>query len=330
MAVIRYTSPNPGEGVNAIGFISSMFGGLQSLHLSPTELKIIGAEVRTSWIGTDLTYFYGPGVELPLPVPDSGQLDRLVMKYEGKTIWTIDGWNMTGQKMLAAFKTGDEVSAFNVFFGANDKIFGTGAVDFLWGGGGKDVIRAAGGGDSISGFTGNDTIFGDAGSDSMSGDSGNDRLFGGSGNDALGASVGADSLYGGEATDTLDGGAGHDLVSGGLGADLLIGGGGDDRFLFNSKIGAGQIDNVGDFSVADDLILLDNDIFQNAGALGILKGAAFRLGADATTAAHRIMYDSTTGNLWYDRDGAGGAAKVQIATLDDGLAITRNHFQIVE
>jgi cysteinyl-tRNA synthetase len=154
--------------------------------------------------------------------------------------------------------------------------------------------------------------------------------FMGKGGDFISGINGNDTLYGGSGNDNLTGGAGNDLLVGGLGADVMIGDGGADRFLFNTKIGAGRLDNIGDFETANDLILLDNDIFLNAGAVGTLKAAAFRIGTDATTAAHRIIYDSVSGALWYDRDGTGGAAKVQIAVLDDGLAINRNHFQIVE
>jgi Ca2+-binding RTX toxin-like protein len=34
-----------------------------------------------------------------------------------------------------------------------------------------------------------------------------------------------------------------------------------------------------------------------------LAGTAFKLGAAATTAAHRIVYNQATGELFYDADG---------------------------
>jgi Ca2+-binding RTX toxin-like protein len=332
MAIIRYFSPAPGQGAHATGFLSAMFGDLEGLRLSSTEMRIIGGEVRTSWIGSNLTYFYGEGSTIPLPIPVSGQLDQLVMrvKENNKIIWSIDDWNMTGKKMQQAFKADDMLEVYNVFFGADDKIFGTGQQDLLWGGDGDDVIRAGGGGDSLVGHVGNDRIFGQAGGDTVAADNGKDQVFGGSGADFADGGIGNDSLYGGGGNDVLSGGAGLDLIVGGAGGDLMTGGTGADRFLFNTAAIDGVVDNIGDFNTSADSILLDNDAFAALGMAGTLRAGQFRLGSDATTANHRVLYDPASGNLWYDRDGSGGAAKVLIAILDDGLAMTRDHFQIVD
>jgi len=63
--------------------------------------------------------------------------------------------------------------------------------------------------------------------------------------------------------------------------------------------------------------------------VGALASGAFRIGKTAVDANDRILYDAATGNLWYDRDGAGGTAAVQFAKLSAGLALTGADFIIV-
>ncbi len=50
------------------------------------------------------------------------------------------------------------------------------------------------------------------------------------------------------------------------------------------------------------------------------------IGAAATDAAHRIVYDSTTGALYYDSDGSGANAAVQIAALSADLVLAKDNF----
>jgi serralysin len=80
--------------------------------------------------------------------------------------------------------------------------------------------------------------------------------------------------------------------------------------------------------VADDSILLDalaiTQVARN-GAGGILA-SSFTVGTAATTADHRIVYNSSTGALLYDVDGVGGAAAVQFASLTTRPALTASEF----
>ena len=48
---------------------------------------------------------------------------------------------------------------------------------------------------------------------------------------------------------------------------------------------------------------------------GLLSAVAFRSGAAAVDGDDRIIYNSVSGALYYDADGAGGVAQVQFATL---------------
>ncbi len=92
--------------------------------------------------------------------------------------------------------------------------------------------------------------------------------------------------------------------------------------------GAGNVDTVINFNVAADTIELDNAVFTGLAA-GTLDASAFHIGAAATDAGHRIVYDSATGALYFDADGLGGAAQVQFAMLAAGLALTNNDFLVV-
>ena len=110
---------------------------------------------------------------------------------------------------------------------------------------------------------------------------------------------------------------------------LLTGGAGLDTFIFNTALNtATNRDTITDFSVADDTIRLENAIFTAIGPVGTLAAAAFHIGAAATTAAHRIIYNSATGTLTYDSNGSAAGGATQFAILDTGLALTNADFLI--
>ncbi|MER9226976.1 hypothetical protein NKI39_15275, partial [Mesorhizobium sp. M0664] len=56
------------------------------------------------------------------------------------------------------------------------------------------------------------------------------------------------NLSGNEFSQTIQGNAGANIINGGGGADILTGNGGNDAFVFNSALGAGNIDKVTDFN----------------------------------------------------------------------------------
>ena len=49
----------------------------------------------------------------------------------------------------------------------------------------------------------------------------------------------------------------------------------------------------------------------------------------ATTAAHRLIYETDTGALWFDADGTGAGLRVQFALLSAGLQLTEADFLII-
>ncbi len=132
-------------------------------------------------------------------------------------------------------------------------------------------------------------------------------------------------------SDTLAGGSGNDLLDGGLAADTLAGGAGEDEFRFSTALGSGNVDRIVAFDVDDDMILLDNLIFEEVGDEGVLAVGAFHRSAAgvAHDADDRILYDTDSGFLTYDADGSGEDAAIQFARLATNLSLTASDFTVI-
>jgi Ca2+-binding RTX toxin-like protein len=141
----------------------------------------------------------------------------------------------------------------------------------------------------------------------------------------------APALPGVAGDDELDGGGGSDLLDGGVGADTLTGGNGEDSFRFSTELGSGNVDRITDFKVSDDTIQLDAAIFAAAGAAGPLALSAFHKSAAgvAHDADDRIIYDTDSGNLYYDADGTDAIGAIRFARLSGNLTLSTNDFVIV-
>ncbi|MGI0482103.1 cadherin domain-containing protein [Geminocystis sp. CENA526] len=196
----------------------------------------------------------------------------------------------------------------NVPTGGNDSLVGSNGVsNTISAGGGNDIIQGGNLGDTLNGGSGNDVLYGN---------DGNDRLDGGSGND---------SLFGGNGNDILLGGSGSDTLVGGMGNDTLTGGSGRDYFLFNST--AEGVDRITDFNPVDDFIVI-NESFGGGLMTGTLQPQQLRIGASANSLDQRLIYNRSTGALFFDIDGQGGSSQVQIATLNSGLTLTEANFLV--
>jgi Ca2+-binding RTX toxin-like protein len=273
-----------------------------------------------------------------------------------------EGELMTGSNVLHGGAGNDTIIAGagdDAIFGGigDDALLGNAGQDLLHGGAGNDWLDGGPGGDVLDGGSGWDvlsyqsatsgvtvnltsnqnggTATGDAISnievvqgtnfaDTLTGvdrGGGNGvQLYGEGGNDSLTGMGGGDYLVGGSGNDTLDGGACSDLLNGGAGADT---------FRFSTALGAGNVDTLQDFSVAEgDRIVLSRSVFASAG-YDYLSGAAFKLGAAATAAEHRIVYNQSTGELFYDADGAGAAAAIKFALIANHAQLSAASFQIL-
>lgn len=277
-------------------------------------------------MGNDLIYG-GNGNDI---ISGGGGDDRLFGDAGDDNIQDYSGGNN-----LISGGTGNDFLAGG---SGTDRIDGGDGNDRMQGGDGNNTLFGDAGNDSLSGGADVDTLSGGIGDDFLAGFAGGDQLLGGDGTDLLQGLAGADSLYGGAGNDTLDetvqddsandtlfgeagddilrGGGGADKLYGGTGADTLSGGSGRDFFLFNS---APDGDTITDFARTEgDKVLLSRAVFTGFDARGALSPDAFHSAAGAVAALDandRIIYNTTTGALWYDADGTGHAAAQLIGTL---------------
>ncbi len=219
----------------------------------------------------------------------------------------------------------------------NDSLVGTEGNDIIDGLAGNDTLSVGAGNDLLEGAKGSDVIFGDNGNDRLSGGSGNDtlngganrdRLAGGSGDDLLIGAGECDAILGNNGNDVLKGGACHDRLTGGKGNDTLTGGVGKDSFIFNSVLTA-NVDNITDFTPIDDTIKLGNSMFVNLTATGVLNADSFVIGTTAADSDDYFVYNDATGALFYDSDGSGADAAIQISVLGIDLALTNADFVVI-
>jgi ELWxxDGT repeat protein len=145
-----------------------------------------------------------------------------------------------------------------------------------------------------------------------------ESLVGSTHGDQLYGNTGANLLRGGEGDDMLSGDSGDDVLSGGPGADVMLGGAGKDWFVFDSLPDATAADVIYDFVNRTDKIVLDDDVFTAlSGSVNgtTLSKTAFFSGLQATSASHRVIYDITSGEFYYDADGTGSAPQVLLGLV---------------
>lgn len=220
-----------------------------------------------------------------------------------------------------------------------DQLTGDSLANTLMGGSGNDVIDGGSGGaaDKIDGGSGTDTVsFASLKSSGNSGvtlnlnatkdTNGYVTASGLSGPDKINnienitGSKYADVLSGNDTKNVINSGEGNDTLDGGLGNDILTGGTGADYFDFTTVLnGSSNVDTITDFNRANDFIRLDNAVMAGLGATnGELTASAFVSGAGRITSddvSDRIIYDTITGDLYYDADGTGSSAAIKLAVI---------------
>ena len=103
--------------------------------------------------------------------------------------------------------------------------------------------------------------------------------------------------------------------------------------MFDTLLGAANVDTIADFTHSRDKLSLDRTVFAQLADGAVLTDAQFYAAADATAALDaddRIIYNTTTGALYYDADGNGVVASaVQFAVLTTLPTLTAGDFVIV-
>lgn len=233
-------------------------------------------------------------------------------------------------------------------------VLGNNAANHLAGTAAAHIIFALGGNDTLSDGPGGDIMYGGAGNDTYSVNNSADVVVEkpGEGTDTVQASVSyalpdnvenlvltgkaGISGIGNGLNNVITGNAGNNILAGGLGNDTLTGGSGADTFVFNTALNShSNIDTIVDFNDSQgDRIELDHTIFaalqasQPGGSLLPSEFYASKTGI-AQTAADFILYNTKTGALFYDPDGSGSAAAIQIATLSHHPALSAHDILVV-
>lgn len=260
-------------------------------------------------------------------LPTSAPLTGLTLRERGMTELTVTGLSIQAVDLLNAVRGGNWGAVQAMLLGKSDRISLTNGSDTVSGLSGNDHLLGLDGNDRLSGGSGHDWLQGNLGRDRLFGDSGNDVLEGNTGNDILKGGGGNDRLHGGSDDDRLLGQKGNDWLSGGPGSDVLTGGSGRDSFVFTFAPTAGEFDRITDFTVGKDLVGFSRSAFGEIGSDdGVIDSLAFGVGPVATSASHRVLYDTASGIIYYDPDGTGTASAVAVAGVTAGTSLGADDF----
>ena len=204
----------------------------------------------------------------------------------------------------------------------------------------------------------NNILTGNSGTNTLTGGAGNDTYIIGTGDTVVeAAGAGTDTVQssvthtlatnvenltltgttaingtGNTAGNSLVGNGGANVLNGKAGNDTLTGGSGADIFFFDTALSAStNKDTITDFNVVDDTIRLENAIFTKFTATGAISAANFVSGAGARALDSNdyLVYNTSNGSLYYDADGNGAGAQVEIVTLTGIPPVTAADFNIV-
>lgn len=201
----------------------------------------------------------------------------------------------------------------------------------------------------LTGNTANNKLYGLGGNDTLNGGAGNDTMYGGAGNDTYylldagdyayeDSNAGNDTVicnfsatltsafenvtlsgtaalnaYGNSSNNRLTGNGGANVLNGYNGNDTLTGGAGADLFTLEAY-GTGNSDTITDFTTAQG----DKIGLNFWGLPSSLTSGNLRQGAGITTSAQAddfLIYNSTTGKVYYDQDGSGSSYSAQEIAL---------------
>lgn len=301
----------------------------------------VGADQLDGGIGNDTYLVDNIGDRI---TETSNGIDTVISSINFTLSANLENLSLTGTAITGTGNNDQNViignNAANLLYGGagNDTLNGGSGADQLFGGDGDDLYEIDNAGDRITeqNGEGTDTVLssvtvttimigdhveniqltgraainatGNASANIITGNANANTLNGEAGNDILDGGAGNDRLFGGADSDTLNGGIGNDLLDGGAGMDI---------FLFSTALGRGNIDTIQNFSVADDTIHLESDIFT-------------MLSTNLSdTFGTLLIYNSSTGALSYDADGTGTIAAIQFAILSRGLTLTAADFVII-
>ncbi|MBP2160407.1 MULTISPECIES: calcium-binding protein [Asticcacaulis] len=239
----------------------------------------------------------------------------------------------------------------------NDSIDGGTESDLVEGGAGSDTLLGGQRWDTLNGGDGDDVLDGGTENDRMSGGTGNDTYYidhigdraievAGEGIDIAYTSIDwamatevenliltgtalagtgnglSNRITGNAGANLLSGGNGNDTLTGGQGDDSLTGGTGRDDFVFSLGTLNGA-DRITDFIHGIDRLVFSGADYGFA-AGHRLTAAQFTAGSMAVGPGAQFVWDAATGHLYWDADGNGAGAAVDLAGFDGAPGLTRD------
>jgi Ca2+-binding RTX toxin-like protein len=286
-----------------------------------------GADTLKGGLGND-TYIVDNAGDLISESSASGGIDTVQSSVTRVLSANIENLTLAGASAISG--TGNALANVIIGNGAANTLNGGAGADSLRGGFGNDIYIVDNSGDvtSENSATGGvDTVVSSV-TRTINAYLENLTLTGVGMIDGSGNAL-DNILTGNIADNILSGAFGADTLDGGRGNDTLVGGGGTDTFLFDTQLnGSSNVDQLTDFRAVDDTIALDRTAFTRL-SVGALATVSFYAGTAAHDADDRIIYDSATGQIYYDADGNGAGAQILFAQLAQGTALGYADFLVV-
>jgi Ca2+-binding RTX toxin-like protein len=283
--------------------------------------------------------------------------DRVIYNTSTGDLWyDVDGAGQNGRLLIGILQgapglAATDIEVVNGTAPSGSVINGTSANDTLTGTSGDDTINGLGGNDLfVAGSTaGIDVIDGGAGRDSIefkeratsaiTVDFGDGFITGGSSGTISFANIERvvagnfnDALTGNAASQTLAGQSGSDAIEGAGGVDTLWGGSGSDVFVFR-EMGTANADRISDYVTGSDHIFLDDAAFTAIGGPVQFSATDARFKANssgtATDTSDRVVFNTATGQLYYDADGSASGAAQLIATVQAGASVAASDIFVI-
>lgn len=333
--------------IGTSGVLTSLSGARGALHVTSQAFYILNAGLISGEVGLNVTTHSAPAawienrgtiaatgeavVRLGAP---GGETGRLVLVNRG---WIVGG-AASYDSQAPGLMDVDLVHNYGRMVGdvrlglGNDVYAGHGAGRVsgrIFGQGGDDIFRPGRARERMDGGEGMDVLDFSAGpavSVALNGAAGTGRALGdeyisfeivhGSrrGGDRLRGSEADEQLFGRGGHDWLHGAGGDDQITGGVGRDTLRGGEGSDDFIFNHLREVGDVITDFNMGAGTDRIVINLAGFR--GGLGVVD----------PNPSIDIRYETHTGKLWLDLDGAGGQKPFLLARFTAGAPLSDDDF----
>lgn len=319
------TSGNASDSLSGLAGNDTLNGGAGNDTLNGGT----GLDVMNGGTGND-TYYLGELGDSVVEIANGG-IDTVYYVGAGSAYFMADNVeNVIGSGAFGSFLVGNNIA---------NTITGTAAEDFLAGSGGNDTLKGLGGDDEYlvevlgdvvieAANGGYDTVYTDLPTYTLQSNVEVLNTFNAVGVAATGNSLNnvIETQFG---NDVLRGGAGNDSLYADTGMDTMTGGTGSDYFQFGSTLGPSNVETVTDFNPVEDFIHMNSFTFGLPD--GPLAAFAFKNvgpGVAAVDSSDRILYDQSTGKLYFDADGSGSVARVQFAVLTNLSTLTFADFLV--